>query len=261
VSQAWIEIVGNDGVRRRHTLREGLTTVGGKRGDVVLGETGNDQLHIWDRPPKLVFVGGGEPPRVRGQAVEELALHSGDVIEWRGLRIEFAGLAYAQLEEVPLPVEAPAMPVVAPPVATWSSADEQVWRRLKAGLLVELGIADADTTRRWQDAVLRTEFEPDSCARDLLAASKVDPGDPRLLERSARLQRDLLMSPMARGTRGGMRKLRSTTSNWLAMAISQLVVLAVFVLLFLVALFVVRIRWSVSVDAYLDRVAESIRGD
>lgn len=260
MSQAWIEIVGTDGVRRRHTLREGLTTVGGKRGDVVIGETGNDQLHIWDRPPKLVFVGSGEPPRVRGQAIEELALHSGDKLEWRGLQIEFAGLAYAQLEEVPLPVEVPAAPVVAPLVATWSSGDEQAWRRLKAGLLVELGIADADTTRRWQDAVLRTEFEPDSCARDLLAASKVDSGDPRLLERCSRLQRDLLMSPMQRGSRGGMRKLRATTSNWLAMAISQLVVLSVFVLLFLVALFVVRIRWSWSVDAFLDRVADSIRG-
>lgn len=259
MSQAWIDITGADGVRRRHSLREGLTTLGGRRGDVPLGDTGNDQLHIWDRPPKLVFVGSGEAPRVRGSVVEELALRSGDVIEWRGARIEFSGLAYAQLEEVPLPPEPVAPP--RPLAAEWSGADERAWTRLKAGLLVELGLADADATRRWQDAVLRSEFEPDSCARDLLASSPVEAGDPRLLDRAARLQRDLIMSPVQRGVRGGARRLRSSASNWVAMAISQFVVLAIFVLLFLVALFVLRVRWEVSVDSYLDRVAGSIRGE
>jgi len=255
--QAWIELTDARGTRHRHSLREGLTTVGGRRGDVALDGTDGDQLHIWDRPTKLLFVGGGEPPRVNGRVVEEYALRSGDVIEWRGARLEFAGLAYAQLEEVELPPEpAPVAPVAASPVP-----EDPAWNRLRAGLLVELGLAEPETARRWQDAILRNEFEPESCARDLLAKSSVPAGDSRLLERATRLQRDLIMSPVQRGLRGQTRRMRSAASNWFAMALTQMLVLVVFMALFGVALFIVRVRWEWSVDAYLDRIAATLRGE
>jgi hypothetical protein len=190
MAQAWIDITDAQGTRHRHSLREGVTTVGGRRGDVALGETGGDQLHIWDRPPKLIFIGTGEAPRVNGVSVEERELRAGDLIEWRGAKLQFDGLAYAQLEEVELP------PTPAPtPVAPAPPADP-AWNRLRAGILVELGLADAAAAKRWQDAILRSEFEPESCARDLLANSTVPAGDPRILERATRLQRDLIMSPV-----------------------------------------------------------------
>jgi len=259
MTSAWIDLIDARGVRQRHPLREGLTTVGGRRGDVALEGTDGDQLHIWDRPPKLLFVGTGEQPRVGGTALEEHALRSGDVIEWCGARLEFRGLAYAQLEEVELPSE-PAS-VVAPQTASGALSEDPAWRRLRAGLLVELGIADATAARRWQDAILRNEFEPESCARDLLASSPLPAGDARVLERATRLQRDLIMSPVQHGVRGRTRRLRSAASNWFAMALTQLFVLALFVALFGFALFIVRVRWSWSVDAYLDRIAALLRGE
>lgn len=259
MAQAWIDLTDARGTRHRHSLREGLTTVGGRRGDVALDGTDGDQLHIWDRPPKLLFVGAGEAPRVNGRTLEEHALRTGDVIEWRGARLEFQGLAYAQLEEVELPPE-PA-PAMAPRDGTREASEDPAWQRLRAGLLVELGLADATAARRWQDAILRSEFEPESCARDLLANSSVSAGDPRVLERATRLQRDLIMSPVQRGVRGQTRRIRSAASNWLAMALTQLLVLAVFMALFGVALFIVRVRWEYSVDAYLDRIAATLRGE
>jgi hypothetical protein len=255
MAQAWIDITDAQGTRHRHSLREGVTTVGGRRGDVALGETGGDQLHIWDRPPKLIFIGTGEAPRVNGVSVEERELRAGDLIEWRGAKLQFDGLAYAQLEEVELP------PTPAPtPVAPAPPADP-AWNRLRAGILVELGLADAAAAKRWQDAILRSEFEPESCARDLLASSAVPAGDPRILERATRLQRDLIMSPVQQGVRGSVRRAQRSASNWLAAIVTQILVLAVFVLLFGVALFVVRVRWEWSVDAYLDRLAATIRGE
>ncbi len=252
--QASIELTDAHGTRHRHSLREGLTTIGGRRGDVALDGTDGDQLHIWDRPPKLLFVGAGESPLVNGRAVEEHALRSGDVIEWRGARLVFSGLAYAQFEEIELPPE-PA------PVAPAAASETPAWSRLRAGLLVELGLAGPQAARRWQEAILRSEFEPDSCARDLLASSNVPAGDPRLLERATRLQRDLIMSPLQRGLRGQARRVRSAASNWFAMALTQLLVLVVFMALFGVALFIVRVRWQWSVDAYLDRLAALLRGE
>lgn len=255
--QAWIELTDARGTRHRHSLREGLTTIGGRRGDVALADTDGDQLHIWDRPPKLLFVGAGEPPKVNGRAAEEHALRSGDVIEWRGARLEFSGLAFAQLEEIELPPE----PAPVAPVATGATSEDPAWNRLRAGLLVELGLAEPQAARRWQDAILRSEFEPESCARDLLSSSSVPAGDPRLLERATRLQRDLIMSPVQRGLRGQTRRIRSAASNWFAMVLMQLLVLVVFMALFGVALFIVRVRWEWSVDAYLDRLAALLRGE
>lgn len=276
---AWIEVVSPGGARRRHDLKRGLTVLGGARADIRLEGTGNDQIHVWDQPPKLVYVGFDAPPTRDGRAVEEHPLRSGDVLEWRGLRLEFGGLLGASIEEVPLarPIDRPAVkpggaPSGAAPASSASGVeaptagasampgvDELYWRRLKAGMAVEIGAADPAVARRWQDAILRSEFDADGCARDILAAA---PGltDVKLGERSTRLQRDLIMAPVAATARGGARKLKNATQGVVAMLISQFVVLAICLLLVMVALFVVRVRWQWSVDAFFDRLGNVFSG-
>lgn len=259
-----MDVLEPDGARRRVALRRGLTIVGGAKADVPVGGVDNDQLHVWDQPPKLVFVGFGEAPTASGARFEERTLASGDVVTWRGVRLEFGGLLAARIEEI----ELPSAPVAAPgttPGATpgaasagasfvgLAGADEQFWRRLKAGIAVEQGLAEGAVARRWQDAVMRSEFDPDAAARDILATVRgLD--DQRLGERSARLQRDLIMAPLATSSRGATRKLRGAAQSMVAMVISQFVVLSVSLLLVLVAQFVARVRLGWSLDEFFDRL-------
>ncbi len=239
MASTWLDVDLGAGPQRR-PLGRGLTLVGGDQGDLAVPGTGGDRLHVWDQPPKLVFVGEGEAPRVNGRVGDEVALQGGDVIEWGGARLVF-GTEAATIEELPADTSA------------GLTADERVvWQRLQAGLLVELGLADGRVARRWQDAVVRGEFEPDACGRDILAASQSHAGDPRLLERSARLMRDLVMAPAQRGFAGARRQARRATRHGLAWVVSQLVVAAIFFLLAVLALFVIRVRWGWSVDAALD---------
>lgn len=275
---AWIELVGRDGSRRRFELKRGLTVIGGAKSDVPADGVEGDQIHVWDQPPKAIFVGFGEPPTCAGARFEERELKSGDVLQWRGLRLEFGGLMSAMIEEVPLaPSLAPAPPravesagrsttpagVAAPAAANLGVAagptampgvDELYWRRLKAGMAVEIGAADASVARRWQDAVLRGEFDADACARDILNAA---PGltDVRLGERTTRLQRDLVMAPVAATARGSARKLKGAAQNMAAMVIAQFVVFSICLLLVMLALFVLRLRWDWSIDGFFDRLA------
>ena len=110
-----------------------------------------------------------------------------------------------------------------------------------------------EVARRWQDAVMRGEFDPDAAARDILAAVRgLD--DQRVGERTARLQRDLIMSPLAASSRGATRKLRGAAQSMAAMVISQFVVLSVSLLLVLVAQFVARVRLGWSLDEFFDRL-------
>jgi hypothetical protein len=304
---AWIEWTGGDGTRRRVELKRGLTVVGGARADVQVEGAESDQLHVWDQPAKLIFVGFGAPPTVGGAPFEERALKTGDVVEWRGLRLEFGGLMGAVIEEIPL--AEPVRPAVsarpgAPSAASATPAtggfanqaaaasgplsgavsgafsgggqnvgqsagfsagfsagsnasfgvDELFWRRLKAGMAVELGVADAAVARRWQDAVMRGEFDADACARDVLGAA-TGLNDLKLGERTTRLQRDLVMAPVASTARGGARKVKNVAQGMAAMIISQFVVLSVSLLLVMLALFVLRVRWQWSVDAFFDRIS------
>ena len=59
-------------------LAPGLTRVGGPGCELVLAGGGADQLHLWDQPPKVLFVGKGERPRINGRARDESALAAGD---------------------------------------------------------------------------------------------------------------------------------------------------------------------------------------
>lgn len=256
MSGPWMDVHEPGGARRRVALRRGLTIVGGAKADVPVAGVDNDQLHVWDQPPKLVFVGFGEAPAASGTRFEERTLASGDVVTWRGVRLEFGGLLAARIEEI----ELPAAPVAtqAPANVGASSgglvgADEQFWRRLKAGIAVEQGLSEGAVARRWQDAVMRSEFDPDAAARDILAAARgLD--DQRLGERSARLQRDLIMAPLAASSRGATRKLRGAAQSMAAMVISQFVVLSISLLLVLVAQFVARVRLGWSLDEFFDRL-------
>jgi hypothetical protein len=161
----------------------------------------------------------------------------------------------AALEEVAVAAPAPiqAGNAGAGASAGLAPAEERVWRRLKAGMLVELGMADRVTAKRWQDAVVSNAFDPDRCAEDILARSGVLPGDPRLLERSSRLVRDLLMAPLLAGTRGATRRARQATKGIVAMIVAQSITFVIYSTIVLVALLLLRVR-NVSVDGFLDRI-------
>lgn len=128
------------------------------------------------------------------------------------------------------------------------------WRRVKAGLLVELGLADKGAARRAQDAVRTGSFDVDAAASELLGTSGVDDGDSRLSERSARLARDLMMTPLQRGARGVARRTRQATRSGVAWLVTQAVVVGFVALMVFVALVVARYQWGLSVDQALDRV-------
>ena len=264
MDRSWLEVAVG-GTSRRYELKSGLTSVGA-RGDVALEAQGGDQLHFWDQPPKMVFVGRGAQPRVNGLPRDEAQLSPGDAIEWAGARLVYGreGGA-AQLQELDLAAVAPAAALsvaeqpppaqaVAPAPSGLHPSEEQTWRRLKAGMLVELGLADRAAARRWQDAVLRGEFEPDSCARDVLGTSTLGPADPRLAERSARLLRDLLMAPMTRGVSGASRRARTAARSGAAFLLAQGIVIALYSALLLLALLILRLRWGWSVDGFLDGI-------
>lgn len=134
------------------------------------------------------------------------------------------------------------------------------WRRVKAGLLVELGLADKGAARRAQDAVRSGSFDVDAAASELLATAAVDDGDPRLSERSARLARDLVMTPLQRGARGVARRTRQATRSGVAWLVTQVVVVGVVATMVFVALLVARYRWGLSVDEALDRTLSMLPG-
>jgi len=253
---AWLQVDRGDGPRKV-ALDGGLTLVGGEEGELRVPGSGGDRMHVWDRPPKVLFVGDGERPQVNGAPLEEAALANGDTIHWRGVRFVF-GLPEAVLEELPPVAPTPARPAAVPAAAGLGT--DVVSRRLRAGMLVELGLADRAVAKRWQDAVVRGEFEPDACAREILAAGDLAPDDPQLVQRSGRLLRDLLMAPRQRGVRGAGLRARRAARTGLAYLISQLVVIAIFSLIVLAALFAVRVRWGWSVDAFLDGIRAMFGG-
>jgi hypothetical protein len=269
VEHSWLDVAVGE-TSRRYELKSGLTSVGA-RGDVPIEAEGGDQLHFWDQPAKLVFVGRGAQPLVNGRPCDEADLSPGDAVEWAGARLvygreggaaqlrelDLGALAGAALAPAPAPsvaAQPPAAQVVPLAPTGLHPSEEQAWWRLKAGMLVELGLADRGAARRWQDAVVRGEFEPDSCARDLLGTSTLSPADPRLAERSARLLRDLLMAPVTRGVQGAGRRARTAARSGAAFLLAQGIVIALYSALLVLALLILRLRWGWSVDGFLDGI-------
>ena len=135
-------------------------------------------------------------------------------------------------------------------------AEARAWRRVQAGMLVELNLADRKEMRRWQEAVLRGEFDPDACARDLIGAEPNPAAEARLLERSARLERDFLMAPLQSGVRGAGRKARGAARGVVAFFVSQILAIVVYTLIIVVILLLLRMQKGTSVDGMLDRTLE-----
>src|ERR1700741_3456991 len=127
MGRAWLDIAGAEsgGAGARFELKPGLTMIGGPRGDVPVAASGGDCVHVWSQPPKLVFVGGGDPPRVNGAPALEVALHSGDRVEWRGSSATFH-TDEPRLEEIPAAWMNPALGA-----ATSAGAAPAPWRWVK----------------------------------------------------------------------------------------------------------------------------------
>jgi len=233
------------GATRQQPLSPGLTRIGGPGCEVLVAGGGADQVHLWDAPPKLVFVGKGERPRVDGLAVDEAALAGGERIEWLG--------AVFRLRREPVQPVLRELPLAE---AAGAPADGRAASRVLAGLMAELGLADRAVTKRWQEAILQGGFEPDACSRELMRSSTVAPEDVRLLERSGRLLRDLLMAPYHIGLRGAGRRARVAARSGLAFVVAQVLVLLLFAVLFALVLLVLRVGYGLSLDALLDQVVE-----
>lgn len=228
-------------------MLEGLTRIGGPGSDVLLPGAGEDQLHVWNRPPRLVFVGRGARPIAEGRAFEERALRPGDRVEWAGHVLVYGGEAsgsdQASLEELP------AEGVVVP---SGPRADERLAARVRAGLACELGLADPQAQKRWREAVVEKRFEPDACARELLPGALGAEAEQRLLERSGTLLRDFLMAALLSGSAGARRKLRESSRGFVAFLLTQGLALLVFAALVATTLLVLRVKGT-SIDAFLDR--------
>jgi hypothetical protein len=202
----------------------------------------------------VVFVGRGERPRLGGEAVEEARLGAGARIEW-GTSVlryepESQGAAAAPIEEISLGSSELLARTAAP---AGSESDDRLLRRLRAGLLVDLGLAERAAVRRWQESVLAGEFDADRCAEELLQRSSAPLGDARLLERSGRLLRDFLMAPLGRGLRGAGRRTRQAVRGGVAYLVAQGTALLVYTLIVLIALLVLR-SGGLSLDGLLDRL-------
>jgi hypothetical protein len=245
MARTWIEIRDRSGTRRL-ALEGPVTRLGPPGSDAEIQGAGRDELRLFDAPLRLVHVGSGPPPTKDGREVRDLLLASGDALEWRGAEVSLQSEGPALLEEIPLPPEAPL-----------SAGERRAWRRVAAGLQVQLGRVERSGLKRWQASVLSGEFEPDACAEDVLASVR-PAGDPAgddgpLLERAGLLLRDFVMAPLQGGAAGARRRARRAVKGGLALLLSQLAALAVLAAILLAALLLLRLRGT-SIDAFLDRM-------
>ena len=124
-------------------------------------------------------------------------------------------------------------------VGTPAAWQARAWNRLLAGLLVEQGLVDKAIAKTWQERVKSGDYDPDRCAEELLAAGDLTGPkvESQVLVRSARLERDLLMTPLLRGVSGASRKVRGAAKSGAAALVTQvIVVLTIAVLAFLLLL-------------------------
>lgn len=225
---------GQGAVVDRIALGPGRTVVGGASAERPLPGLATGELHIWADEHRLECAPGSAEVRVAGEHLRACALADGVEFEWAGFTLRYQ--VEALLDEVDA-----------------SDDGSRAWRRLKAGLLVELGKADRRAAKRWQDAVVAGEFDPDRAADEILAATPVGDDEPAFLERSARLQRDLIMQPALRGVRGAARGVRRAGRNLVASLLVQSFVVLVLALVFGLGLLLARYQ-GFELDELLDRV-------
>lgn len=249
MGESWLEF--EDGAEKwRVPLAGVLTRIGGASPDVTMKGLPDGELHVWSDPPKVVLASGDAPLLVNGGAGKGGLLTNGDRVEWGGVRFRFILEDSAPLLEE-IQIQEPVALAAQEPVDDGGAA----WARVRAGMMVELGLADGGSVKQWQEAVRRGDFAPDACARDLYAGTGVESDDFRLLERSGRLLKDFLMSSTMRGQGGVRRRARVAGKKGAAIFISQILLLLVNVLILGVVALVVRARWpEISFDAFFDGI-------
>jgi len=245
----WLEL--RDGHETRNVPIAGsLTKIGGQSPDVSMQGLPQGELHVWSDPPKVVLVAGQAALAVNGVDCREALIADGDRIDWGEVRFHFRRKESAPvLEEIAVSAP-PAAPAVPAPGSGGSS-----WTRVRAGMMVELGLAEKGAVRSWQESVMRGEFSPDACARDLSVGSDLDGEDPRLLERSGRLLRDFLMASTMSGAGGARRKARQAGKKGAAIFVSQLFVIIVYTLIILVVMALLHAKWP---ETFFDPLFDSL---
>jgi len=135
----------------------------------------------------------------------------------------------------------------------------KAWRRLSAGLLVEQGLSDKEIAKRWQGYVKAGDFDPDRCAEELLAAGPIKPAEveSKLLIRTARLERDLLMPPLVRGVSGAGRRARGAARTGIAAGMTQFIVLGIYSILIFLFLLVLSFK-GVQLDPFFQSIVDVI---
>lgn len=267
MAEAWIEITDGGGSRREE-LRHGLTRLGGPGCEVLVEGVGADQVHLWSDPPKAIYVGASPEPLLDGGPLDEAEIRDGSTLVWAGMNIQFHfPPVVEELPPEPDPALAPA--AVSGPRAgksgpsTRSSGEvgDRVTRRVLAGLIADLGLAEKKTVKRWQQAVIRGEFDADACARDVLEGANLSPEEPRLVERAGRLQRDLLMMPFQRGLKGATRRARGASRRGMAYVVANLIAISVYSLVLVAIMLLVRVNYDFSFDGTLDGFLELVTPD
>ena len=269
--ELWIEITDATGTRR-HQLGAAVTRIGAGDAEVTVAVAGRDQLHVTRDPLHVLFLGEGAPPFCGGAPFRERMCAPGEVVEWAGSRIRFTN--DASLEEVATPAPAfvtpPTLETPAPGASIGTAApadagsstshatDDPAWTRVRAGIYVDLGLADKKTVKRWQENVIAGSFSADDCARDIVASARPD-DHGRVADRAGRLMRDFLMASTLKGVSGASRAVRSTTKKGIAFFIAQATALVVYSVIVLLCMLFLRIR-GVSFDGFYDSILDLFRG-
>ena len=246
-------------------LQAGLTRIGpkGARGIDIGIEGAEGELHVWDSPPKVVRVQGDDALITGGDSVEEVLLESGSEFAWSGVKFRLLELPPV-LEEIeePAPAAHPAQAAAggggARPTLSDDPGVQRAWERVAAGLLVESGLADKKIAKRWQAAVVQHEWDADACAREILAASGGELGNPRLLERAGMLERDLVMASFQRGIKGASRRARGAAKNGMAFFVANVVAIGVYSAIILALLILARVNYEWSLDGIIDRMVSAV---
>jgi len=247
MGSTWL-IITQAGATRRARLAPGQTRVGGGDAEVTVHGVGSDQLHVWDQPLRVVFAGTGAPPFCGGKPVVERLLGPDEWIEWAGIRLDFE--REAALEELHSP------PAAAPRAAEEEGGqhpiDHRTWRRVQAGLLIDLGAADKKAMKRWQETVVAGSFEVDVASEEIIRSAR-ELDTVLLRDRAGRLMRDFLMEPLTRGLRGAGRAARQRVKGVFAMILSQGLALLVYSLIVLLSMLFLRIKGT-SYDGFFDAI-------
>ena len=259
MSQSWIEVTAG-AQKARHSLRAGLTRVGGAGCEVQVEGSAGDELHFWDQPAKLIHVGDATTPLLNGRMFGESAISNGDTVQWASSVIVYGCDQPVVIEELEGEPPGPPGPEVDQPSETAQTSGERAWARMRAGMLVELGLADRKTAKRWQGSVLQGEFDADACAREILAASAVAADDQRILERAGRLERDLLMAPFRKGIKGASRRARGAARGGAAFLLANLIAILAYTLILLAIVLLLRVNRDFSFDGMIDRWLEALSG-